>query len=798
MNELIEDLERDIREGADYVSSIRRPNVLISSLKDLNNMIGNVDLKNDIARQVDYLIDSKNDVEDKDPIMLHTLLYGGPGTGKCLSKDTLVMMYDGSTHVVQDIIKGDLLMGDDSEPRKVLSTTTGTEMMYKVKQLYGDDYTVNESHIISLKLSVSPIITDLSDKRSFIVEWFEKEGIGLKTFSYENEDKENVRLILKDFLNRLPEKDSIIDIEIKDYIKRSREWKIAFGGYKVGVDYPKKEVWTDPYEFGMLIRNLVLNYSEDVISHFDSKYIPDEYLFNTREVRLELLAGLIDTDSHRDSKNDTFSVIQKNIILANNIMFLSRSLGFKSYISKYKGETDLYNIIYITGDIGIIPSRLDEGKIQSKEVEKNNLVYDIEVIPQEIGQYYGFEIDGNHRFLLGDFTVTHNTTVGKHLGRIWYSLGYIGQNKGSKKDYRSSTDTKEKKSSGDITDMINGLLSDNMEEFQNSYLKLVVLGIIISMLAVVWGYVWSVLKASYNLLGLKWLMILLAVIITVLIVIFLYYIISTVDKCAKCNKDKCICLELRKTHQIKEQETLSVEASVQENIRDEDLIDIVSAEDFIGQYVGWTEKKTTELLQKSKGKVLFIDEAYSLISSSGMGDSFGEKSLNIINRHMSENPDGVIIMAGYEDKIKNNLFKTQPGLARRFMWSFDCKGYDVKELFEIWKQQLKPRTLADEQKVLEIFRKNKNSFPNFAGDTLRLVNFVKLEQKSDTRRRRAPSSDLSSVSSVYDAITPNQVDRAIKVLSRNSINNGPSRQEQTMTPEMLRLLSSLSGNKFPS
>ena len=75
------------------------------------------------------------------------------GRGKCLGKDTPILMYDGTIKLVQDIKVGDVLMGDDSTPRNVLSLARGRETMYKVNSKKGDGYIVNESHILSLKYS---------------------------------------------------------------------------------------------------------------------------------------------------------------------------------------------------------------------------------------------------------------------------------------------------------------------------------------------------------------------------------------------------------------------------------------------------------------------------------------------------------------------------------------------------------------------------------------------------------------------------------------------------------------------
>ncbi len=863
MDELIDELERDIRGKAEYISAIQRPHMLVSALKDLNNMVGNVELKNDVATQVDDLIDNLRNQDNSEPIMLHTLLYGGPGTGKCLGKDTPVMMYDGKIYAVQDIVQGDLLMGDDSKPRTVLSTTTGTEMMYRIKQKYGDDYVVNESHILSLKLSKNPVISDREDRSAYSVFWFEKEKSCSRSFSYKTSPKEEIKKIAENFSKMLPPRGTVIDIEIKDYIKRNKKWKSAYKGYKVGVDYPDLKLPIDPYVLGAWLgdgtstKPQITSVDAEIIDHFrmiypslnirvnktgitydiisykenrkinpsswnsfwtnikelnlvDNKHIPDEYLFNSRKNRLEILAGLIDTDGYYDLRSNMFDIVQKNRVLSEDILQLARSLGFKATLSecekscKYKGEikVGLYNRIYISGDVSTIPTKLLRKRARESEQYKDNLVYKIEVVPLEEDKYYGFEIDGNHRFLLGDFTVTHNTSVGKHLARIWYSLGYIGNNKQIKRNYKSSSDTKTKNNGW--SDIIDGFMSDDMDKFQSSYAMLMILIALISIIIAILGYFWAMMKGTanfmYNTFGLKWALIIFVIFLIFLLIFFLVWTFTYYNGCNKCGRDKCICKEIQKYQKLKDilnKEEQDMNVSIRDDfaVDDGDLIEIVSSEDFIGQYVGWTEKKTEALLQKNKGKVLFIDEAYSLVDSSGNGGSFGEKALHIINRYMSEHPEElIIIMAGYENKIKNNLFAVQPGLVRRFMWSFDCKGYTIEELFDIWKLQLKPKTLADESRSLDVFRQNINFFPNYAGDTLRLVNFAKLEQKRDNRKRGASRADITTESSTMEAITPDQVERAVKVLARNTFQNKVPADNLSLTPEMLSMLQSLSRN----
>ena len=75
----------------------------------------------------------------------------GTGGGKCLARGTPVMMHTGEVRPVEDIKTGDLLMGPDSKPRLVVSLARGREMMYRVTPSRGKPYTVNQSHILSLR-----------------------------------------------------------------------------------------------------------------------------------------------------------------------------------------------------------------------------------------------------------------------------------------------------------------------------------------------------------------------------------------------------------------------------------------------------------------------------------------------------------------------------------------------------------------------------------------------------------------------------------------------------------------------
>ena len=94
------------------------------------------------------------------------------GFGKCLGIDTPIIMYDGTVKAVQDIKEGELIMGDDSTSRTVLSTCAGEEQMYNIVPIKGDSFKCNESHILSLKISSHKVVEQVS-KHSFCAKYFD-------------------------------------------------------------------------------------------------------------------------------------------------------------------------------------------------------------------------------------------------------------------------------------------------------------------------------------------------------------------------------------------------------------------------------------------------------------------------------------------------------------------------------------------------------------------------------------------------------------------------------------------------
>lgn len=104
----------------------------------------------------------------------------------------------------------------------------------------------------------------------------------------------------------------------------------------------------------------------------------------------------------------------------------------------------------------------------------------------------------------------------------------------------------------------------------------------------------------------------------------------------------------------------------------------------VGRYIGETEQNMEELLEKAKGNVLFIDEAYSLCDNDeGDRKDYGCRALECLLTVLSrKNPDMIVILAGYEKEM-DRMLELNPGMKGRFPYKFRFEDYDADELYRI-------------------------------------------------------------------------------------------------------------------
>lgn len=354
-----------------------------------------------------------------------------PNVGKCLAKGTKVLLSDGTIKNIEDIKIGDKVQSLDSI-NTVLELHHGFDKGYKITPKLGEPFVVSANHILTVM------------ERNHIL----NEDKGFQTT--------DGTFTLK-------------DMYIEDYLKLSSGQKQMLMLFRPEVTYTKKELKIPPYILGSWLgdgtscrvsitnadneildewlqyassnnlnahlspstkRNKAKTYDitgkkgnkNHVLDNFryynllNNKHIPLDYLTSSKEDRLELLAGILDTDGYlSDTKSGSFSLCLKNKLLIDQVAQLARGLGFRvGKISERKlnnpkrGLTSYFNF-NISGDLTQIPNRLAHKKSIYNDPDRTLSLTGFTV--EEIGEieYFGFTCDGDHRFMLADNTLTHNS-----------------------------------------------------------------------------------------------------------------------------------------------------------------------------------------------------------------------------------------------------------------------------------------------------------------------------------------------------------------------------------------------------
>lgn len=310
--------------------------------------------------------------------------------GKCLARDTQVLMFDGTTRAVQDIAVGDLLMGDDAQPRRVLSLARGRETMYSVTPYDSEEpYVVNQSHILSLKC-----------------------GLG-------------------------PDPDRVYDISIKEYLalpKWFRGFQGQVFGYRVPLAFPHVSFshMGDPYGWAAVATKPYEPYAgrgqpEVPLEEWPPcPRIPREFVMTSADVQVGTLAGILDHLGRRTREGIKITVPKAHEALMDDIVFLAKCVGLAAFKKEkhhqlpggVKAHFECYTTIYgNAADWARIPMKtpMPPNNKHAADVSVLRTPLKVKKVLGGQGEYFGFTIDGNHRFLLADFTVTHNTALSLYL-----------------------------------------------------------------------------------------------------------------------------------------------------------------------------------------------------------------------------------------------------------------------------------------------------------------------------------------------------------------------------------------------
>ena len=344
------------------------------------------------------------------------ILYVSP-TG-CHAKGQGILMFNGTIKPIEEIEVGDLVMGPDSLPRLVKKLFRGFDMMYQILPVKGQSFVVNSQHILTLIHTETGELTDVSVK--IYLQWnkWQKHLHKLKRYPVEFAIRHDLS-IEPYFLGLLLGDGSLtksIGISKPDkFIRLECEKQAAQHDVRIRTSYSYNNCPTHFFTRGNMGRkpNPILNKIK-TLGIFgcksDTKFIPIEYKTASRTDRMELLAGLLDTDGY--CKNGGYDYISKSFKLAEDVAFLARSLGFAAYVQQCEkscqtGARGTYYRLYISGDCSILPTRrrIATPRRQKKDVTRTGFT----ISKVGHGACYGFSLNGDGRYLLDDFTVTHNS-----------------------------------------------------------------------------------------------------------------------------------------------------------------------------------------------------------------------------------------------------------------------------------------------------------------------------------------------------------------------------------------------------
>lgn len=346
----------------------------------------------------------------------------------CFAPGTQVMMHDGSARNVEDVQTGDIVMGPDSGPRVVKSLVSGEGNLYRITPNKGEPWVCSENHILTVWNSQA--------KR--YEKWTAKE-FAERSPRWQR-DRALYRAEAVSFAESTPVVEPwMVGYWLGDGAAALQDLRFASSDLDPEVEAEMSEIasrwglklnkWRSNGDIGVHLNLSTGTYAgpkgrHTLLRHLRglgltrNKHIPMSYRTASIVERRELLAGLIDSDGHVfKHKNSTGSASYASIYrtLADDVAFLARSLGIAAYVVKkkasrsgYEGSSEHHYVVNLSGDLTQLPMRIERKKAAARSGQKSVLRTGFTIEPAGTGDYFGFEVDEDHLFLLHDFTVVHN------------------------------------------------------------------------------------------------------------------------------------------------------------------------------------------------------------------------------------------------------------------------------------------------------------------------------------------------------------------------------------------------------
>jgi ATP-dependent Lon protease len=396
-------------------------------------------------------------------------LVGPPGVGKCLARGTPVLTASGEFKPVERVKDGERLMGDDGTTRRVTGVTRGRERMVQIAPTQpgaAPAFVCNMSHVLSLKLAGWPAVSDDGGAQlQLLVAHVDAVGVAHKLVERalpckdrreadalaaalgrgESDAMATVRerLALTSASERVVLCDETVDIAVKDFLDTrcvSAAVRASAALFHAGeMQFPARDAPSvDAWHIGHAAAT-------------GGARVADELKLGSVATRQQLLAGVVDAFGGAELRIKSDS-------LRADVEFVARSLGYRvvrgesGALSTLVGDlsrlplkravaaaaTSAADAMYERFAVQLVNERdgswqvlvadahtaLLDAEAQQREATRNNgaaaplCVDDIAPAEYADGDYFGFEVDGNGRFVVGTSCyVTHNTSIGKSVAR---------------------------------------------------------------------------------------------------------------------------------------------------------------------------------------------------------------------------------------------------------------------------------------------------------------------------------------------------------------------------------------------
>jgi SpoVK/Ycf46/Vps4 family AAA+-type ATPase len=184
----------------------------------------------------------------------------------------------------------------------------------------------------------------------------------------------------------------------------------------------------------------------------------------------------------------------------------------------------------------------------------------------------------------------------------------------------------------------------------------------------------------------------------------------------------------------------------------------VTRSDLIAGYLGQTALKTRDVIKEAIGGVLFIDEAYAL-GNPEKRDSFSKECIDTLCEALSDNKENLmVIIAGYENELKDCFFNFNQGLDSRFTWRFKTDDYSAEDLYNIFLKKVKDIGWEMDEKSninTDWFKKNKDYLKFYGRDIETILAKTKIAHskrvfcKPENEKRKIILKDLDKGFEIY-------------------------------------------------